>query len=179
MNDKHDELLNDLISYYNSDDEISGDTTIIPAINTDPEPREELLGDTLIMTPPQPAPEVTEETTVIDIPDAPGPEIPQDEIFGNLDVNGNVIPRREREIPRRRIETPQTPQAGRHIHVAPVRKTGLWHSLKPFWATVIVSVMLVLSFLFYVTDTGIIGIYKSNFSYNLLLFNYKFISNFC
>lgn len=170
MNDKHDELLNDLISYYNSDeDEISGDTTIIPAIKPEPEPQEELLGDTLIMTPPQSASEITEETTVIDIPDAGEPEVPQDEIFGNLDINGNVIPRQEREIPRRRIQPPQTPQTGRHIHVAPVRKTGLWHSLKPFWATVIVSVMLVLSFLFYVTDTGIIGTYKSNFSYNLSL----------
>ncbi len=170
MNDKHDELLNDLINYYSSDeDEMNGDTTVIPAIKSEPEPQEELLGDTLIMDVTPKSTAVAEETTVIDVPGSPEPEIPQDEIFGNLDVNGNVIPRREREIPRRRIEPPQAPQSGRHIHVAPARKTGAWHSLKPLWATFIVSIMLVLSFLFYVTDTGIIGTYKSNFTYNLSL----------
>ncbi len=170
MNKEHDELLNDLISYYGSPDEnAGGDTTVINVSPTRPVPAEETFGDTLIMNlAPQPASTVSEETTVVDIPQAPEREVPEDEVFGNLDINGNVIPTQPREIPRRVIDTP-TPQRRQVTETLPVRKTGLWHTLKPLWATVIVCIMLVFSYLFYVTDTGIVGIYKSNFSYNFSL----------
>ena len=171
MNNEHDELLNDLINYYGSpDEENSGDTTVIPAIKTENAPPEETFGDTLIMNiKPQPTAVATEETTVVDIPQMQEPEIPQDEVFGNLDIHGNVIGERPQERERRVIDTP-TPQTRRRTtDTIPVRKTGVWYSLKPLWATIIVCVMLVFSYLFYITDTGIVGIYKSNFSYNFSL----------
>lgn len=171
MNNEHDELLNDLISYYGSpDEENSGDTTVIPAIKTENPPPEETFGDTLVMNiNPQPEATVTEETTVVDVPVAAETEIPQDEVFGNLDLNGNLIQNRQPEPTRRVIDTPAPQTRQRTTTVPPARKTGLWHSLKPLWATLIVCVMLVFSYLFYVTDTGIVGIYKSNFSYNFSL----------
>ena len=170
MNKEHDELLNDLISYYGSPDEdISGDTTVINVSPTRTAPADETFGGTLIMNlAPQPESDVTEETTVVDIPQVPEREIPEDEVFGNLDIDGNVIPAQLREIPKLVIDTP-TPKRRQATENIPVRKTGLWHTLKPLWATIIMCIMLVLSYLFYVTDTGIVGIYKSNFSYNFSL----------
>ncbi|MBQ3124120.1 MAG: hypothetical protein IJC09_01695 [Clostridia bacterium] len=171
MNNERDELLNDLISYYGSpNEENSGDTTVIPAIKTEAVPAEETFGDTLVMNiKSQPVTAVTEETTVVDVPVASENEIPQDEVFGNLDLDGNIIQTHQPERTRRVIDTPAPRTRQRQTDAPPVRKTGLWYSLKPLWATLIVCVMLVFSYLFYVTDTGIVGIYKSNFSYNFSL----------
>ena len=169
MDNEQDKLLDDLIDYYNSsDDAMGGDTTVIPQIPK-PTPQEEILGDTLIVD-IKPQPEPTEETTVVNIPEPKIPEPPQDEVFGNLDIDGNVIPLRPRSEVRRDIDTPApTESRKKQEAILPTRKKGIWYSLKPLWATIIVCIMLVFSYLFFITDTGMVGIYKSNFSYNFSL----------
>ena len=188
MNDENDKILDELISYYdNVDDDFSGDTTMIPPIKSEEAPKDETLGDTMVVkpiTPKEPIAEeaTTEETTVINVPlsEEPQatiniplseePEIPQDEVFGNLDIDGNIITTPQEDMMRRatqkNIPTRRPAQEGSY---APPRKTGLWYRLKPLWATIIVCIMLVASYMFHITDTGIIGIYKSNFAYNFSL----------
>lgn len=167
MDNEQDKLLDDLIGYYDSpDDAMGGDTAVIPQIQKEA-PREEILGDTLVV---DIKPQSTEETTVVNIPEPKMPEIPQDEVFGNLDIEGNVIPLRPRAENRRNIDTPAPTQSRKKQDaIPPTRKRGIWYSLKPLWATIIVCIMLVFSYLFFITDTGIVGIYKSNFSYNFSL----------
>lgn len=171
MNNERDELLDDLFSYYDSPDATDGDTTVIPTLKPS-EPQEESLGDTLIMnlnSKPEPEPQLADETMVINTPEPQIAEIPQDEVFGNLDLSGHIIEKPEEPIRRQRIDTPTPKYVQYREEIVPIRKTGAWHTLKPLWATLIVCVALVFSYLFYVTDTGIVGIYKSNFSYNFSL----------
>lgn len=173
MNNEQDKILDDLINYYDSadDDILSGDTTVIPPVKP---PAEETLGDTLVMNvkPSSRTTETTAEdcdkTITVNIPDA---EPPADEVFGNMDIDGNIIPQRPRQQVRQvpEISRPEPTPVRRAAETVQARKTGLWYSLKPLWATVIVCAALVFSYWFYITDSGIIGIYKSNFSYNLSL----------
>lgn len=174
MNKEQNEILNDLINYYDApEDETLGDTLVIPQVKSTLEPPAESFEETLVMnTAPiissaATAPEMT-NTTVIDTVFEQETEFPQDEILGNLDINGNTIVR-EKEKPIEKIIEPPVQQQRSYLHVAPTRKVGIWHSLKPLWATLIVCIMLAFSYLFYVTDTGVIGIYKSNFAYNFSL----------
>ncbi len=178
MNNEHDELLSDLIKYYGTDNNPnSGDTTVLD-INKSVPPMDETFGDTVVVNVKRKPQTVFEEktsapneTTVIDIP-APEPrEIPVDEVFGNLDLAGRVIetpPEPAQPSPRRVMDVPNVQNF--HNDTAPARrKRSLWYVMKPLWATIIVCAMLAGSYLFYVTDTGIIGIYKRNFSYNFSL----------
>lgn len=174
MDNEHDKLLDDLINYYDSPDSdaLGGDTTIItPPQKT---PHEEILGDTLIVNTISSEdetnirPDDDGDTIAVSVPEREEHIIPQDEIFGNLDIDGNVMPYSPRREVRRAPEIPR-PQEHGTSDTQSVRRRGIWYSLKPLWATVIVCVMLVLSYSFYTADSGIVGIYKSNFSYNLSL----------
>ncbi len=177
MNNENDKILDDLIQYYDGvEDELGGETTVIPAVKSEPAPAEEIFGDTVVVNVKPTAVEPEADVTrIVDVPvpdadstrlvDVPAPEIPEDEVFGNLDIDGRVI-EHEPEPPQRRVTEPEAPT---YKDDTPTRSTGLWYALKPLWATIIVCAMLVGSYLFYSTDTGIIGIYKSNFNYNLSL----------
>lgn len=166
MNNENDKILDDLIHYYDdAEDDLGGETTVIPAVTPEETPIDETFGDTVVVNvKPQPEPEAT---TVINVPNTTEPDIPEDEVFGNLDIDGKVINEQPTSV--RQIETPRLNRAERVDDTPPPRKTGIWYALKPLWATIIVCAMLVASYFFYVTDTGIIGIYKSNFSYNFSL----------
>lgn len=173
MNNEHNELLDDLIDYYGSkDDEANGDTTVINIPKTDTEPAEEFLGDTLVMNiTPQATPDTVEETTVVNVIADAEPEIPQDEVLGNIEIERPVsepTPIQPVTRTRRTIDVPVT-RSTTDSEPAAVPQKGLWYTLKPLWATIIVSAMLAASYFFYVTDTGIIGTYKSNFTYNFSL----------
>lgn len=171
MSNEQNELLDDLISYYNTEDENMGDTTVIPSVESNESVEEDILGDTLVMNiEPQTTEDefsVTEETTVINVSPATEPEIPQDEVLGSMYVDvQSSIPQQTTSNSYAEIDIPKVKTTS---DVTPTRKRGVWYSLKPLWATIIVTAMIVGSYFFYITDTGIIGLYKSNFSYNFHL----------
>lgn len=188
MEKNHDEMLDDLIKYYDSDapstSADSGDTTIINVKRQ--APPEETFGDTVIVNvkkkPTEPKTETseTEHTTLISprlkstVPEPK--QAPAEEVFGNMDLSGNVIepePKQERPTVEPIVQQPPSPQPttriSRSTDIPPREKRGLWYSLKPLWATILVCIALVASYMFYVTDTGIVGVYKRNFTYNLSL----------
>ena len=176
MNKENDDFLDDLIDYYdNAEDDLAGQTTMIPTPESQTAPPEETFGDTVIVNikqkePEQPEDDAIDGTTVVNITeDNAELEIPEDEVLGNLDIYGNVIQKDETSV--KRDINPPTPASipAPTVEDAPMKKKNLWYSLKPLWATIILSIMLVFSYLFYVTDTGIVGIYKSNFRYNFSL----------
>ena len=176
MNKENDNFIDDLIDYYdNAEDDLAGQTTMIPTPASQTAPSEETFGDTVIVNikqkePEQPEDDAIDETTVVNITeDNAELEIPEDEVLGNLDIYGNVI--QKDETPVKRDINPPTPASipAPTVEDTPMKKKNLWYSLKPLWATIILSIMLVFSYLFYVTDTGIVGIYKSNFRYNFSL----------
>ena len=165
MDNENDKILDDLIHYYDDvEDDLGGETTVIPSVHSDHAPTDETFGDTVVVNVQHTELE-TENTIAVNIPQQ---QIPQDEVFGNLDINGHVIENESQPSPRR-IPVPDTHAYKKADDTPPPRKTGVWYTLKPLWATIIVCIMLVGSYLFYSTDTGIIGIYKSNFNYNFSL----------
>ena len=170
MNNEHDELLNDLINYY--DDETDSGNTIV--LNT-AEIEENYLDNTIIVDTdkiPVSDNEDTsfgDETIQIDLSTVPAPEIPKEEVLGSLDRAGRPIeaPPVSRVV-RRSIDV-DAPVYRASAPTAPKRPDGIWYALKPLWVTLIACATIIASINFYITDTGPIGIYKRNFSYNMSL----------
>ena len=182
MNNNNDEMLDDLLKYYDSDStQNDGDTTVINIKK--PIPTDETLGDTVIVNTKKKQPEkqtesFADETVQINTAEtAPYVEttpIPEDEVFGNMDLSGRIIKREpEPQMDIQRYDSTHQPNRQptqmRRNSVPPRPKRSLWYTLKPLWATMIVCAVLVFAYLFYTTDSGIVGIYKRNFSYNFSL----------
>lgn len=167
--DKKD-IIDDLFEYY--DDKSIEETTVVNVT-----PKDEVLGDTLIVNTNNVSSNTDDTpydaTTQINIHKER--VAPTEELLGNLDISGKPL----EEVPvayRRRvtIDTPKNtaePEMVRkNVLEAPAsRPTGIWFRLKPLWVTMIVCVVLLGAFKFYITDTGLIGTYKRNFSYNFSL----------
>ena len=98
MNKENDNFLDDLIDYYDkAEDDLAGQTTIIPTPASQTAPPEETFGDTVVVNikqkePEQPEDDAIDGTTVVNITeDNAELAIPEDEVLGNLDIYGNVI----------------------------------------------------------------------------------------
>lgn len=223
MDENREDILNDLIKYYDNNmyepdgkaQAPMGDTQVIGSKKP---PKEETFGDTIaVKIKPKSQTQRSDEKvpqTTMHIPSKQKtsvdntqksntvenkPEPVQEEVFGNLDIDGHRI---ERPSSQMSGET-QTIPAINHIQQQPVQpqatpqsttveepsgsdsaedyddadteyeysdeKNGLWYSLKPLWISLIISAILVGGFEFYMTDSGIIGTYKRNFTYNMLM----------
>lgn len=214
MDNDRDNVLNDLIKYYDSDapadaDEM-GATRVMPAAEKS-EPADEEFGDTLVVNVkekpiPGPAekPEVAEAETPsvpedddddgirVYTPTArklppiqtevqPEEEEPVDEVLGNLDFIGMpiiepIVPSAEQAPEQKSVKvTPKEEQAYSEeaaIEETMKKRKGIWYALKPLWVTIICCLIAAAGLKFYITNDGIIGIYKRNFNYNMgLIFN--------
>ena len=135
MNKENDNFLDDLIDYYdNAEDDLAGQTTVIPASVSQSAPPEETFGDTVVVNikqkePDKPTDDVIDEPTVVNITeDNVEPEIPADEVLGNLDVYGNVIQKDETFV-KRDINPPAptpapTPVSASTAEGTPMKKNG-------------------------------------------------------
>lgn len=183
MDNERDDFLNNLIKYYDDKDseseqetvsppETSGDTIVLP--KSPQLPHDENLGDTVIVNTVSKPHEtvVTDngETTAIPVAHTEKNE-PVEEVFGNLGLDGKPLVQEETPKPRRRIEIPDPVTFGTaktSVSIEqPIKKTGVWHSLKPLWASVIVTVLL--SSLYCAYKDGYIDKYIFNFKCNLEL----------
>ena len=171
MDNEHNELLNDLINYYD-DAADNGDTIII---NTE-KIHDEALGDTVIVNVPEKTATdidtstVSDNTIQIDMQSGLMDEIPKEEVLGNMDRAGRPIETPPVSRMTRRAIDVDAPVYRAHTPTAQVqRPDGIWYVLKPLWVTLIACATLVAALQFYITDTGPIGIYKRNFSYNMSL----------
>lgn len=197
MAENTDEILNDLIKYYDGET-ISVDITEGRATaekNTAAGETVRINSDELKKIRKDSV--VPEETVRIDTKAVRTEEQPvaadmpvQDEVFGFMDIQGNPIEppsealsspeiiEAEPEEDNKADEEPQTP----HKRIRQEydydedisddddyinESHGIWFRLKPLWITLIVCAIIAGGFKFYITDTGIIGTYKRNFEYNL------------
>lgn len=175
MDNERDEILNDLIKYYETTPEDDlGSTTVVPTADTTSS-HEELSGDTVIVKTPT-VKTFEEEADTLSTMQVNVPQshraAPVDEVLGNLDLDGIPIPQEPpREANRLKdIDTPMTDNKQITRTSKPkTRKTGVWYTLKPLWITLILCAFVVGAFEFYITDTGIVGAYKRNFTYNMSL----------
>lgn len=170
MDKDRDNIIDDMFDYYEDN---NLDNTMI--VNT----KEDFLSDTRIIDTTEN--KVTAETDDSFIGETMQVEIPvtrrapAEEILGNMDREGRIIEPEPQTYTRRVTNTSyedmDVPQVHRRADFkAPAsRPTSLWFKLKPLWATLMVCIVLVGAFKFYMTDTGIIGTYKRNFSYNMSL----------
>lgn len=171
MNNEHDELLNDLINYYD-DESDNGDTIVI---NTAEMP-DDNLGDTVVVNTDEvlaaeiESPDSAQDTIQINLEGSSMPEIPKEEVLGTLDRAGRPIeaPPVSRAV-RRSIDIDAPAYKAPQHTPAAQRPDGIWYALKPLWVTLIACATIMASIHFYITDTGPIGIYKRNFSYNMSL----------
>ena len=200
MDKEREDILNDLIKYYDGDTNASapknedlGHTQVIPkpkAPMFTPAPDD--LGQTLVV---KTAPKAAETPAIdatrrIDISNTNQPAQPvaqpinkeekqpvEEEVFGFLDLSGKPI-----EPPvhnaSQAVAAP-TPEPRRRQQIqpeAPVetgrKRGGVWYSLKPLWVTLIFCLIAYGAFEFYRTNTGLIGTYKRNFNDNMhVIFN--------
>lgn len=187
MDKDRDEILNELIKYYDEDkssnsaevdEENMGDTIVVPQNIS--APQEESFGDTVVVNVKQNRKKtentepVTEETTTVAIPQ-PKAEEPVEEIFGNLGLDGKPIDTQPQPI----APIPEKPH--RRMEIDPVvfsreiesekevsmKKTGIWYSLKPLWVTLITC--LCLFAVSYAWLKGYLDTYVFNFKCNLEL----------
>ncbi len=178
MDKERDEILNELIKYYDGDvqeapekpEEESIDNTIVIHKST-PAPQEETLGDTMVVKPKASSEkeqvQTIEETTAVHIPQK-APE-PVEEVFGNLGLDGKPLIADDTEN--------SEPPKRRRIDIEPVvfnhepeeeysqDRTGIWYALKPLWATMIVCMCIFFVFVLYVK--GYVRTYIYNFTSNL------------
>jgi hypothetical protein len=208
MAENRDEILNELIKYYDgdepSDDSTAKENTADGAADKDTKPQEEDMGHTRVIskgTQSGKAQPLGGDTVVVNIgrqsnqgekqtaSDNTDSNLPyQEEILGNLGLDGKPIaaevkqkPSPERQ-PQKRAEVNKTPRRDSSISFKQLSendtqvnaeeekfdaKSGVWHTLKPLWVTLIITAIAVVVFAFYTTDTGIIGTYKRNFEYNM------------
>lgn len=170
MDKDRDNIIDDMFEYYDNND--MDDTMVV-------KPQEEILGETRIVNTASCDIDNnefygTDETTQIEIPVSR--RTPAEEVLGNMDLEGRIIEHAPQTYTRRvtpsfheNINEPPS-RAKRTEYRAPAsRPASLWYKLKPLWATLAFCIVLVGAFKFYMTDTGIIGTYKRNFSYNMSL----------
>ncbi len=170
MDENRENIIDDMFEYY---EENNLDNTTV--VNT----QEDYLGDTQIVNTQDTIyrdnndDSYIEETMQVEIPVTR--RAPAEEILGNMDRDGRIIEpepitytRRVRTSPLEDMDVPYIPRKPEYKAPAS-RPTSLWFKLKPLWATILACVVLVGAYKFYMTDTGIIGTYKRNFSYNMSL----------
>ena len=163
MDNERDEILNDLIKYYETDDI---ESTTVVGITAPTQDDEDVLGDTMVVRSEQR--EAIDSTQIVNSPESDAYYAPEDEIFGNLDLAGRPISDATR---RTDIDTPMTEQVKKSPEpvIPKSRKTDAWNVLKPLWVTLILCAVALGGIKFYITDTGPIKIYKRNFTYNFSL----------
>lgn len=181
MEKNRDDVLNDLIKYYDvpdADDSEMGATRIIQSRTPD---KKEEMGNTVVVAAKskhQPAEGISNETVRIDaLTDIKESEAPTvvEEVLGNLDINGmpiiSAIPKTQFDPEPIAAEPPAAPRIDEITDPAREealrKRRGVWYSLKPLWVTVILCAITLAGIKFYVTDNGIIGTYKRNFNYNM------------
>lgn len=168
MDKDRENIIDDMFEYYDNND--MGDTMVI-------KPAEETLGDTRIINTFNRNSQDTDNTSMDDTMYVEVPvtrHAPAEEILGNMDRDGRVIEpepqtyaRRVRTVPNVDVDVPE-PRSRKMEYTPPAtRPTSIWYKLKPLWATIMLSIVLVGAFEFFMTETGIIGTYKRNFSYNM------------
>lgn len=166
MDKDRNNIIDDMFEYYESNDDL-GKTTVIG---------DDIFAQTRIVDSLDSYLDNADadmgETMQVSVPSRP---VPQEETFGNMDRDGKII-EPEPVVYRRRTQAPSytdvdIPRTRRDTqYSAPrTRPTGLWYRLKPLWVSLLLCVAVFLSFEFYITDTGIVGTYKRNFSYNMTL----------
>ncbi len=191
MDKNRDELLNDLIKYYDgvenesttadeSADDNTGDTRVIPA--SKPAPPEENLGDTVVMPIKKAvtadAEPLLDSTTAVKLPEQKPAEEPVEEVLGQMGLDGQ---------PLSSFDSDEDTENGRserlrHKDLEPVvfrsesddeddyadsrdNRSGIWYKLKPLWATLIVCVCLFAGVVLYAK--GYVHTYIYNFTCNL------------
>ena len=170
MDKDRENIIDDMFEYYDNDD--MGDTMVI-------NPQEDAFGDTRVVdtgdydSEDLDAPQM-DETMQVEVPLSR--RAPAEEILGNMDREGRIIEPEPQTFTRRVVTTPYddvdvpvTRSRKAQYHAPATRPTSLWFKLKPLWATIMVCIVMAGAFKFYMTDTGIIGTYKRNFSYNMSL----------
>ncbi len=200
MDENRDEVLNELIKYYDSsaaeetsgtEDDIGIDATrvIHPASG---KPAEEMLGDTVVVsvakkqTPAAPEQENLGSTVRIPAGSAETERTQpvQEEVFGNLGLDGRPISSRPNQTSR--IE-PERQTAQSHAEAArnTVRindaddeeykmkrssrrsRNGIWNRLKPLWASLIICSILAGLLELFTNDHPFFRTYQRNFKYNM------------
>ena len=177
MDKDRNNMIEDMFEYYdNAPDDDVGNTRVLSSSSLD----EKVTDDTIIMSTDDEyitVNSVTEDmgnTTYIPTTDTNGRPAPVEEILGNMDLSGRVIPVAPPQYQRRTSSPDIDPDnvrrpSRRRPEAVAMRPTSLWYKLKPLWATIMACIVLVGAFKFYITDNGIIGTYKRNFSYNMSL----------
>lgn len=169
MDKDRENIIDDMFEYYEETD--LGDTQIINS-------QEDLLGATQVVNTQENEfsgsndSSYIEETMQVEVPVTR--RVPAEEILGNMDREGRIIEPEPQTYTRRvrttyeDMDVPYMPRKAEY-HPPTSRPTSLWFKLKPLWVTIMACVVLAGAFKFYMTDTGIIGTYKRNFSYNMSL----------
>ena len=179
MEKDRDDILNEMIEYYDAnikppqeaepatEGDMGATRVIKPAAASQTAPPESASGDTQIVDINKPQMETAPPQ------EKPAAQAPFEEVLGNLDLIGSPIAEKKRAQsappPRRReAEAPKPIQKPKPAQ-EPVRvkKSGVWYTLKPLWVTLIICAVMSAAFKFYITDTGLIGLYKRNFNYNM------------
>lgn len=190
MSNERDDILNDLFDYYDTNSEPDAPDTSATldettVINTSSTPFGDTpFGDTMIVS-PEPVPDnsrnVSEDfdsdvgaTTVI--PSAVS-QAPAEEVLGSMYTERYSEPQQSKSAQptvKKHVHADEPAPSGRNARsqsnaVPSTRPTGVWYALKPLWVSLIVCAVIVGGVKFYLTDSGPIGIYKRNFSYNFSL----------
>lgn len=169
MDKDRENLIDDMFEYYDNDD-LNNTTVLRPAGNSYDDTQVIDTGSTTSYkdtVSPQ-----LEETIQVEIPVTR--RAPAEEILGNMDREGNIIEPPPQVYVRRVSQNPyddvDIPRIRRQAdEPTPSRPTSLWYRLKPLWATIMATLVVICAFKFAMTETGIIGTYKRNFSYNMSL----------
>lgn len=196
MDENRDEVLNELIKYYDSSEreeqtQSAGDMDATRVVRTaDSKPAEEVLGNTVVVKPikkPAPPLDVPEDMgSTVRMPAGAPPEdkteVVQDEVFGNLGLDGRPISRPRQQI---NIDAPGRSEKSTDAARAPKvtdddeddemkrdsrkSKRGAWNVLKPLWTAVIICIILSGLLELFTNDHPILKAYQRNFKYNMSL----------
>ncbi len=169
MDKDRENLIDDMFEYYDNED--FGNTTVLhPEGNSDDDTQ--VIDTRKVTSYTDTASPHMEETVQVEIPITR--RAPAEETLGNMDREGNIIDPPPQVYVRRVSQNPyddvDIPRIRRQAEPQkPSRPTSAWYKLKPLWVTIMATFVLMGAFKFYMTDTGIIGTYKRNFSYNMSL----------
>lgn len=179
MAENREEILNELIKYYDGETpsetpeekkaaeaEDLGNTRIVGQTDTATVNSAQAMGDTVVVN--------VKRAVDEDVTQPPKPVY--EEVLGNLGIDGKPVtgqietPRetfRKEEEARKKTETKRIVKEEAEHEDEREDRDGIWYSLKPLWVTLILCMVVFLGIGFYATDTGIIGTYKRNFEYNM------------
>lgn len=179
MAENREEILNELIKYYDGETssetpeekkaaeaEDLGNTRIVGQTDTATVNSAQAMGDTVVVN--------VKRAVDEDVTQPPKPVY--EEVLGNLGIDGKPVtgqietPRetfRKEEEARKKTETKRIVKEEAEYEDEREDRDGIWYSLKPLWVTLILCMVVFLGIGFYATDTGIIGTYKRNFEYNM------------